>query len=199
MRKRFGFPEVVLIVIATLVIGNFLYITHSLNEETKLLDCIRHERQIIMAIQMYMQDNDKHFPPADRWVSLVTDKFSADVWDCPKTWYTGSEQHPEYLYIAGPGPFFSGVKLGDIPDPSTVPVIVDLKNPRKNKPYLNIGTPNDVAGIISRIATRHNGGATVAFADGHVEWLDRKQAADPKTYQPCIIKKSMAPGETGSP
>jgi prepilin-type processing-associated H-X9-DG protein len=198
MRRKFGNFEVVLIAVAVLVIGNFVYIIHSLKEEGHRMDCASRERQLICSLLMYVQDNNECFPPADRWVPLLVDKYgvTGKAWNCPTTRYQGSEQHPEYLYIAGASSFLSGVEMGDIPDPIMTPVLADLKTPWKSLPYIEIGAPSDITQIISRVDPRHNGGAVFAFADGHVDWLAGQQVADAKTYQPCLIKKRVAPAQS---
>ncbi|MHB9025263.1 MAG: type II secretion system protein [Armatimonadota bacterium] len=167
--------------------------------------CLNNQKQIVTSILMFVQDHEKTFPEAPTWVTELAATYgvTGKVWDCPTSRFKGNEQHPDYLYFAGQGTFLAGASLEDITDPSSTPILADLKDAQQHLPYID-NSAEDVTQIIARIDCRHKGfaaqidgrqmfSAIVGYVDGHINWLKADMVTDPQTYQGCIVRNK----ETG--
>lgn len=112
------------------------------------------------------------------------------VFGCPSQRLVGSAGQPTYFYIAGQyngfPQYLSSQTLGNIVSgPQMVPMLADLASPATAPPYMVNDAAQNPANVSSTIDVRHNGGAIVAFLDGHVAY---ERAADltPALFAPAM-------------
>lgn len=140
--------------------------------------CLSRIQQLGRALQMYQQDHDERFPPADAWSDALapllpkpvaavtmTSAQTASPFDCP-------------LVGAGEGGYSMNWKLSkrqanEVDAPSTTVSIYETNVPRPNAAYdgrdlIFRHTTNDAAG-------KSESGGNFAFADGHAGWLSAAQ------------------------
>jgi len=112
--------------------------------------CASNLKQISMATMMYTDDYDEHYPPAAHWCTVIypyIENYAA--FKCPDD---DSGSRSSYALNAALGGF-SAKKVGEPGD------IVSSFDAHANW---------DLAGGAGLLALRHNGGATIGYADGHV-------------------------------
>ncbi|HEY3415450.1 MAG TPA: H-X9-DG-CTERM domain-containing protein, partial [Armatimonadota bacterium] len=141
---------------------------------------------------MWVQDHDETFPVAATWVQDMASTYgvTGKVWDCPTSSFKGTESAPDYFYVAGS--FLSNAAMGDVKDSTATPVICDLASPKDNAPYIRKnGTELDLNTDLGALPdARHNSGANLAYADGHVQWQTKDVATSLLTYLPSLIDAS---------
>jgi prepilin-type processing-associated H-X9-DG protein len=117
--------------------------------------CLSNMKQVSLAMQMYLADNEDGFPPADQWVAALSDyRKNEEVLKCPDD---ESDAACSYAMNAA----LDGKSMTSIRDPVSVVVFFETANPGDNP----VG---DVSDVVSD--GRHDGGANYGFADGHASW-----------------------------
>jgi len=175
MAARKGVPVWVVIVVPVLVLVAFLMIapvfTHVRDGKPNV--CLRNVKNISLAVQMYVADNDDHFPPAADW-SDVLDEYlkNRDVFRCPQA---GGGSGWDYVY----NPLFSSRSMYDVADLANTVVIFesDAGKNAAGGPELLPDEP------------RHLGGDNYGFADGHASWLKRKSAGENRRGERVWLKE----------
>ncbi|MHB9129600.1 MAG: prepilin-type N-terminal cleavage/methylation domain-containing protein [Armatimonadota bacterium] len=170
--RGFTLIELLVVIAIIAILAAILFpVFAKAREKARTTTCLNNERQIVLSILMYAQDNSETLPQAKTWNGLISAQYGiiGKSWDCPTSSYTGSYTNPDYFYVAGS--FLSGITLGDITKPERAPVIVDLKNAANAPPYINDNGDNDPDVAVAQVDIRHNAGANFAYLDGHVEWI----------------------------
>jgi prepilin-type processing-associated H-X9-DG protein len=159
-------------------------------EKANQTTCMNNQRQIAVAVLMYVQDNDEMFPSASAWYSHMTNQYgiTGDAWDCPSTTLVGNPSRPDYFYVAGS--FLSGVALGDVAAASDAPLLGDLSAPDVNKPFINDAGTTNLTKALATVGFNHNNSAIFAFVDGHVG-LFTKESVTPGFFVPSIVDLSQ--------
>ncbi len=122
--------------------------------------CLSNAMNIALAFQMYLEDNDGAFPPADAWCDLL--------WD-----YVKNEQVFGCLEAEGLRCAFaynralSGVRVNDIAEPDAVVVV--FESPRG---WNGAGGPEALPA-----KPRHLEGDNYGLASGRVVWVKREDLA----------------------
>jgi prepilin-type processing-associated H-X9-DG protein len=126
-------------------------------ESARKAVCLSNMKNLSLAMQMFLADNNDRFPDADRWVAALEDYVrNADVLKCPS-----DESDAVCSYAMNSA--LSGASMADVFDPVFTIVFFETRHPGDNP----------VGGIEDVVAPgRHNGGNSYGFADGHVEWLE---------------------------
>ncbi len=118
-------------------------------EKARQTTCTSQVRQLATAIQMYAQDNNGVYPPADHWVQAIdTYVGNSKMYHCPSDANT-DDSHVSYAYNA----MLSGKHQSMIPHPEDTVTVFDADN----------GQPS----------ARHTG-VIVGFADGHAKFVPGK-------------------------
>jgi prepilin-type processing-associated H-X9-DG protein len=123
--------------------------------------CLSNVKNISLALQMYVADNDDRLPPADGWGDGLYEYVkNREVFNCPHA--AGPEG--SHAYNAS----LDGVALAALADPGQTIVVFE-----SDSGWNAVGGPELLPDI-----PRHSGGDHYGFADGHVEGLPRKQNPD---------------------
>ncbi len=134
-------------------------------EKARQTQCISNQKQIVVAISMYVQDNSEtYFPdPSTRaWSSFLTPYNEGTVYDCPTKTGKGSNSSPEYGFNTQ----LFGQALGDISLPSSTVSTVDMNSAGMTGNYaLTAGTLGGTT-VDTGIDSRHNQSFVCALADG---------------------------------
>ncbi|HEY3416728.1 MAG TPA: prepilin-type N-terminal cleavage/methylation domain-containing protein, partial [Armatimonadota bacterium] len=189
-RQGFTLIELLVVIAIIAILAAILFpVFAKAREKARQTTCMNNEKQIMTSVLMFVQDHDETFPDKATWVTELAAAYgvTGKVWDCPTSSFKGTESAPDYFFIGGS--FLSGVALGDIKDPVSVPVLGDLANGKGNKPYISYAvadTPNVLTIAASLVDARHNNGAVFAYADGHMAWVT-KDNLTPFFFLPSII------------
>jgi prepilin-type N-terminal cleavage/methylation domain-containing protein/prepilin-type processing-associated H-X9-DG protein len=193
MRRGFTLIELLVVIAIIAILAAILFpVFAKAREKARQTTCMNNQKQIVTSMLMFIQDHDETFPDKASWVTDLASTYgvTGKVWDCPTSSFKGTESAPDYFFVGGS--FLSGVAIGDLKDPVAVPVIADLANSKNNKPYISY-TDADAPNILSIAAgladARHNNGAVVAFADGHLAWIS-KDNLTPFFFLPALIDMS---------
>ncbi len=115
--------------------------------------CLSRQSRLIAAVLQYAQDHHDTLPSDTRWQADIQPYgIRTEDFDCPASPRVGTADHAEI----GFGWWMSGAALSDWPVPTHIPVLGDSETPILGS---SLGM------------RRHEGGAVLAFLDGHVSWL----------------------------
>ncbi len=162
--RRAGFTLIELLVVIAIIaiLAAILFpVFAKAREKARQNSCLNNQRQIALAIQMYVQDHDETYLDPDdtvAWSSLLAAYNEPTIYDCPTKTGKGKNTAPEY----GMNAYFFGTAAGDNTRPSDTIMLADLVLDLTNANY-SISDP-DV-----QIDLRHSTGTVLAFADGHVQ------------------------------
>jgi prepilin-type processing-associated H-X9-DG protein len=120
--------------------------------------CLSNTKNLALALQMYLADNDGTFPPARRWCDSM--KEYVKDWDWLQC-RSAPDLESTYAFNRALG----GAHMRDLADPVTTVAIFES----------DIGW--NAAGDARHLpaAPRHLEGDNYAFADGHAQWISRKE------------------------
>ena len=99
MRKGFTLIELLVVIAIIAILAAILFpVFAKAREKARTNSCLNNQRQIAIAISMYIQDNDeKLFPnPNNRaWASYLKDYNEATIYNCPSEDLDGTNNNPE--------------------------------------------------------------------------------------------------------
>ncbi len=117
--------------------------------------CMSNEKQICLALMMYMQDYDQTLPLKEEWLDdLMPYIRNEQVFACPAK--------PDLAWSYGFNEKLAGLKERKLEGPAEVVLIYESDTGEKNA----VGDGETLA------APRHQGGLNFGFADGHVKWSE---------------------------
>ena len=202
--KRTGFTLVeILVVIAIIgVLAALLFAVFSrAREKGRSASCQNNLRQIAIAMQQYVGDNDGAFPPIFSVINEDPDNFKSLDWDgminpyiksraifyCPtnkaeSSWvYTGGNV-AGYAYnnvdlnrLDKKAKVFSGLRESKFDSLSDIVLNYDYP--------IYVGDSSEYETIEASCGPQplidlHSGGANFSYGDGHVKWLSSQQAGE---------------------
>ncbi|HOF88084.1 MAG TPA: prepilin-type N-terminal cleavage/methylation domain-containing protein, partial [Armatimonadota bacterium] len=134
--RRAGFTLIELLVVIAIIaiLAAILFpVFAKAREKARQNSCINNQRQIAIAMTMYVQDNAETFMPdtgTTAWSSLLKDYNEPSIYDCPSKDGAGTGARPEYCMNS----FLFGQALGDVEDPASALLLTDLNmsNPARN-------------------------------------------------------------------
>ena len=129
-------------------------------EKARQSTCLNNQRQIALAINMYVQDNNSTFfpdPISRPWNTYMAQTMNSKIFDCPSLTTRASSANPAYGFNYS---LFS-TGIGNITNPSAVLMTADVST----KSTASNFAISDFDGQIDR---RHDGGAILSCVDGHV-------------------------------
>jgi len=180
--RRAGFTLIELLVVIAIIaiLAAILFpVFAKAREKARQNSCINNQRQIGIAVQMYVQDHAETFmldTGANAWASVLKDYNEPTIYDCPTKTGKGSNTAPEYALNSR----LFGKSLGDVANASASLLTCDL----------NMSSPPDNYSLTSdtpQIDYRHNGAVVMAFIDGHVGVITK-----PAGTAPTILSLKLA-------
>jgi prepilin-type processing-associated H-X9-DG protein len=141
-------------------------------EKARQTQCMNNVRQLMVAVQMYMQDFDNRFPDAAAiWEDV---NFPPKSLICPTH---GNEQGIGYGYNF----WIGGKSFADkgMPEPQNLAVIADSS------------TADHLLRAPGDIDNRHSGKAIIGFADGHVELRPGDQVELKPIYDVDLLQATV--------
>jgi hypothetical protein len=130
---------------------------HGPSPSLKRAVCSSNVKNIALAFQMYLADNDDRFPLSERWCDTLTEYLrNTDVYRCP----SAGEQRCSFAYTAALG----GRRVEDVSDGVNTVVVFesDVGWGAAGGPELLPNTP------------RHLTGDNYGFTDGSARWIARR-------------------------
>ena len=156
MDKPAGFTLIELLVVIAIiaVLAAILFpVFATAREKARTTACINNQRQLIAAVQIYLQDNNEILPDSHTiWQNI---NLAPGVLICPTK---GTTTPNAYVYSN----VLSGQALGNYGTPNNVLVIGD------GQTTTSTGIPNAAAYTSADYDFRHNGRIVGAYLDGHV-------------------------------
>ncbi len=198
MIKRKGFTLIELLVVIAIIaiLAAILFpVFAKAREKARQASCQSNLKQIAIAFQMYAQDYDETYllmASADgslAWIDLLAPYTTGrKIAQCPD--YSNSSLYLGYGYnfltFGYPDPYwYPGVaRIGDIQNPSESIVFMDAVRPWPYPASTQVASAYDLNALnssdwqpVSGIDPRHSDGVNMAFADGHVKWMNVGQIA----------------------
>jgi prepilin-type N-terminal cleavage/methylation domain-containing protein/prepilin-type processing-associated H-X9-DG protein len=170
LRKPSGFTLIELLVVIAIIaiLAAILFpVFAKAREKARTNTCINNQRQIAIALSMYIQDNEEMLIPdtgSNAWSSLLAAYNEPTIYDCPTGVGTGTNTNPEYAFNQS----MCGMSLGDLKKPDLSLIVADrVINPKVTNAggYLRLSQSPSLD-----VDARHNSGAVFSFLDGHVEY-----------------------------
>ncbi|MHB9134378.1 MAG: prepilin-type N-terminal cleavage/methylation domain-containing protein [Armatimonadota bacterium] len=180
-RRGFTLIELLVVIAIIAILAAILFpVFAKAREKARQTSCINNQRQIGIAINMYVQDNGETFfpdPVSSSWATYLKPYNEPSIYDCPTRTGKGSNDAPEYALN---GHVFNAA-LGDVKNPSEIVITADMNatgmwgdyaffGGGPSKKVLNPGT-NDFKQILD---ARHNQNIVVSLADGSVQAVASK-------------------------
>ncbi|OPZ87116.1 MAG: Fimbrial protein precursor [bacterium ADurb.Bin429] len=159
--RGFTLIELLVVIAIIAILAAILFpVFAKAREKARTNSCINNQRQIGIAIQMYVQDHEETFMPDtgnSAWSSLLKDYNEPSIYDCPTKTGRGTNTAPEYGFNS----FLFGKAIGDVESPSAGILTADLKmdNPASNYTISSFGSDLD---------PRHNSSVVLSCVDGHI-------------------------------
>jgi len=126
--------------------------------------CISNVKNITLALQMYVADNDEVFPPAVEWCDTLREYIrNDDVYRCPKAW----ELTCGFAYNVS----LDALPLDAVAKPAATIAIFESDQ----------GWNTSGGAELLPKEPRHLGGDNYGFADGHAAWVNRQMVGRDET------------------
>ena len=159
--EGFTLIELLVVIAIIAVLAAILFpVFAKAREKARQSSCLNNQRQIAVAMTIYLQDNSFTFMPADSiWSNRLN--LPAGVFTCP------SVTTPNGFKASGSTPAFGfnavlfGAALGDIQSPSTCPLTADYNEAAPHKLY-------QISNWNTDLDARHTNGVVLSCVDGHV-------------------------------
>jgi len=187
MRKGFTLIELLVVIAIIAILAAILFpVFARAREKARQSTCLSNVKQLCQAVLMYGQDYDESTLPWNMpalgnyryWpTNLYPYVMNAQVFLCPSESYNRYSNNPYggYIYhnygLSTQTSSF-GQKIATIVYPAETLMLADCDWTRSSVDYSSSNTwrvyySHHVSGFIP---SRHNGGANIAFWDGHAKW-----------------------------
>jgi prepilin-type N-terminal cleavage/methylation domain-containing protein/prepilin-type processing-associated H-X9-DG protein len=166
MSRTRGFTLIELLVVIAIIaiLAAILFpVFAKAREKARTNTCMNNQRQIAIAMQMYVQDHDEMFIPntgTNAWSSLLKDYNEPTIYDCPTKTGKGTNVKPEYGFNYA----LFGVALGDVKNPTVCPITSD--SVVGGAASANFAFTD----FDAQLDARHNSGLNITCVDGHVAY-----------------------------
>jgi prepilin-type N-terminal cleavage/methylation domain-containing protein len=161
-RRGFTLIELLVVIAIIAILAAILFpVFAKAREKARTNSCLNNQRQIAVAIAMYVQDNEETFMPdpiTASWATYLKPYNEPSIYDCPTMTGKGNNDKPEYGFNAS----LFGVALGDVSKAAFACLTIDIVKTAMTGTY-------SVTTMDTDVADRHNGAAILACVDGHVD------------------------------
>ncbi|OPZ86554.1 MAG: Fimbrial protein precursor [bacterium ADurb.Bin429] len=175
MRKGFTLIELLVVIAIIAILAAILFpVFARAREKARQNTCLNNQRQIVLAVSMYVQDNNEKFFPdtgTQAWSVKLVDYNGPSIYDCPTLTGNGSNIAPEYGFNSN----LFGKSMGKVASPSQAVMVIDLK-----KKYFKDNYSVSGATAADAIDDRHNQSFCAGCVDGSVKTIVAK-GTDPAT------------------
>ena len=194
MKKSIGFTLVEMLVVIAIIgiLTAILFPVFSkAREQARIVKCSNNQQQIIMALNMYAQENDNVLPDRDSWITDISDQVTLKTFHCPN-----SERNQNKSYGISSHLFYAdgqGISIEQIITPSKVGVTVDV-DAAQNAKSEDLTVPTK----ITPYKRHYNGkGFVIGYFDGHIETVSNASDADPNNYNSKMARAFYYPPAHG--
>lgn len=150
--KGFTLIELLVVIAIIAILAAILFPVFSkAREKARQTACISNQKQIALGLLIWSQENDEKLPAATDWIAASG--VPGKVLICPTQGKTQAATTSNSSY--GYNIECNGIALGSLQDPTSTVLTAD-------------GSATVLE--IMNVAERHNGGAIVSWADGHVTY-----------------------------
>lgn len=199
MRRGFTLIELLVVIAIIAILASILFpVFARAREKARQSSCLSNLKQIDMAFQSYAQDYDEQLPYASAGAASAAPLPISPAWiyaSVANVWDVSAGSIYPYIknsqiYICPSRKSYtpsgctysmnsqcSGTSLGSIDDVSGTALLTEADCDDGVTNYATDGNGDGGTGI-----TIHNNGCNVAFADGHVKWLNRNNLMKANLY-----------------
>jgi prepilin-type N-terminal cleavage/methylation domain-containing protein len=169
--RGFTLIELLVVIAIIAILAAILFpVFAKAREKARTNSCLNNQRQIGIAISMYVQDNDEMFfpdPGKSPWSAYLKNYNEPSIYDCPTKTGKGSNDKPEY----GINQYVFGAALGSAASPSECLLLADM--------VMSPATPLNFAfsDLNNQTDARHNSSIVSTALDGHVAIVPIKSGA----------------------
>jgi prepilin-type N-terminal cleavage/methylation domain-containing protein len=125
-KQGFTLIELLVVIAIIAILAAILFpVFAKAREKARQTNCMNNQRQIAVALSMYIQDNEETFIPdtgRNAWSTVLAQYNEPSVYDCPTKTGKGKNTNPEY----GFNRFLFGAALGDVSKPAAALMLADL-------------------------------------------------------------------------
>jgi len=164
IRTQHGFTLIELLVVVAIIaiLAAILFpVFGKAREKARMTSCLNNQRQIGVALMMYLQDNAQTFFPntGKAWSSCLAAYNEKSIYDCPSLNGKGNQAAPDY----GISNSLFGKVASDLTNPVMTPLTWDI-TPR------SMDDVRTITNINLQVDPRHNQGVVLSCLDGHVAY-----------------------------
>jgi prepilin-type N-terminal cleavage/methylation domain-containing protein len=160
-KRGFTLIELLVVIAIIAILAAILFpVFAKAREKARTNSCLNNQRQIAVAVAMYVQDNEETFfpdPVDSSWAGYLKPYNEPSIYDCPTKTGKGNNDKPEY----GINCKLFGKAMGDVSNASFSVLTADLNLNTAGINYALKDYDND-------LDPRHNKGVVVSCTDGHV-------------------------------
>ena len=169
-KRAFTLIELLVVIAIIAILAAILFpVFARAREKARTAACQNNVRQLAIGVRMYTTDYDEMMPPTYWYCAGCR-------WGC----YGANYQND------GPMPSYGGRSLSDIADVTGTYMLGDDGPGLRCDYSIDVNDFNGVTwGDDWKLYVPHNGGANIAFVDGHVKWLTRNILAAPNGGWTC--------------
>lgn len=174
-KRAFTLIELLVVIAIIAILAAILFpVFAKARQRAQASTCQSHLKQLGVAFDLYLSDNDDVYPPTVQWKTRVQPYFTTtDICRCPSRpnlpWYYGQGYNIGCDNPAVPG--FAGKMRDRIRTPAQKILVAEWDR-------CNSGPPCGPTGLFANGATSwwavsrvHTGGSNLLFGDGHVRWM----------------------------
>jgi prepilin-type N-terminal cleavage/methylation domain-containing protein len=163
--RGFTLIELLVVIAIIAILAAILFpVFAKAREKANQATCLNNQRQMAVAISMYVQDYDEMFfpnPGGNAWSTYLAAYNEGSIYNCPTYRLKGNATKPEYGFNS----FLLGMAMGDIPQSAMTVMTADLDMNSTDGMTNGVMTNFDDA-----ISTRHTNGTVLSCVDGHVAY-----------------------------
>lgn len=211
MKKGFTLIELLVVIAIIAILAAILFpVFAKAREKARQTACTSNQKQIALAVTMFIQDNSESMPAASDWISGMG--LPAGAMRCPDSpsgvGGTFGQSTSSYGYntamfsgsstsTATTGNAEESVITNNGGDPTQITLSADYAAGSNPFPASANNYYNGFLILTSNVATRHSNGAIVSFLDGHVEYRTASSSGGLAPNISCDIAGLILPFTAG--